>query len=85
MDHVEAVKQLLTNTLNLGKRGANLEPSSLLLGALPELDSMALTRLLMQLEEHFDFTIHDDEIDGHVFETVASLAAFVEQKILEKK
>jgi acyl carrier protein len=81
MNHVETIKIVLTNSLNLGKRGEDLQLSSALLGALPELDSLALTTILIQLEEQFDFKIQDDEIDGHVFETLGSLANYVVQKI----
>jgi len=81
MDHVETIKLVLTNSLNLGKRGADLQLSSSLLGALPELDSIALTTLLIELEEQFDFKIEDDEIDGQIFETLGSLADYVAQKI----
>lgn len=81
MDHVETIKLILTNSLNLGKRGADLQLSSALLGALPELDSLALTSVLIELEEQFDFKIEDDEIDGRIFETLGSLADYVAQKI----
>lgn len=50
-----------------------------LLGAMPELDSIGVIMVLTSLEEKFGLTIADDEVDASVFETVASLAQFVDQ------
>ena len=52
-----------------------------MLGAIPELDSMAVATVLASLEEHFGVVVEDDEIDGSIFATVGSLAAFVDQKL----
>jgi acyl carrier protein len=77
----EEVKQIVIDTLGLGERGASLEAGSPLLGAIPELDSMAVINLVTALEEHYGFSINDDEISGEVFETLGSLAAFVGRKL----
>jgi len=52
-----------------------------LLGAVPELDSMAVVNVITALEEQFGFTIADDEIGAAMFATLGSLTDFVEQKI----
>jgi acyl carrier protein len=52
-----------------------------LLGAIPELDSMAVVSLITALEEQFCIAVDDDEIGAATFETLGSLAAFVEQKL----
>jgi acyl carrier protein len=52
-----------------------------LLGAIPELDSMAVATLITSLEEHFGFVVADDEIDGATFTTVGTLVDFVEAKL----
>jgi acyl carrier protein len=52
-----------------------------LLGSLPELDSMAVVNVLLALEEHFEITVHDDEINARHFATVGTLAGFVESKL----
>lgn len=75
------VKQILANTLNLGDRASHLVLSSPLLGALPELDSMAVVSILTTLEEHFGFSVHDDEISAENFESLGNLVAFVERKL----
>jgi acyl carrier protein len=62
-------------------RGVGFVRSTPLLGALPELDSMAVLSLITTLEERFGFAIHDDEMDGAVFATVGSLMDFVAAKL----
>lgn len=52
-----------------------------LLGALPELDSLALVTLLQALESEFDLAVEDDEVSAALFETVASLSSFVARKL----
>ena len=52
-----------------------------LLGAIPELDSMAVVALITTLEERFGFSIDDDEIDGATFATLGSLVDFVQGKL----
>ena len=82
MNTLEEVKQIVIDTLGLGagERSASLTATSPLLGALPELDSMAVINLITALEEHYAFSIADDEISADVFETLGSLTAFVERK-----
>jgi len=75
------VKNLLARSLQLGTRADALTPGSLLLGALPELDSMAVVAILTALEEHFGFTVDDDEISADTFATLGSLVEFVELKL----
>ncbi len=48
-----------------------------LLGALPELDSMAVIGLIHALEERFGFIAEDDDIDGETFATVGTLVSYV--------
>jgi acyl carrier protein len=78
--YLNDVKNVLIDVLNLGPAGAALDANSPLLGSLPELDSMAVVSLIGALEEHFGIAIDDDEISASTFETLGSLAAFVEQK-----
>lgn len=81
MQSIEAVKRILTDTLSLGARGLGLGADSALLGSLPELDSMAVVHLVAAIEEHFDISVDDDEISAQTFETVGSLAAFIDRKL----
>ncbi|KQP05231.1 acyl carrier protein [Pseudorhodoferax sp. Leaf265] len=72
------VLQVLDEALALAGRSANFDADTPLLGALPELDSMAVVSLIAALEQHFGVMLPDDELDGGVFATVGSLAAFVD-------
>jgi acyl carrier protein len=62
-------------------RVQEMDAAAPLLGALPELDSMAVANLITALEEHFDIAVEDDEISGSTFETLGSLTSFVERKL----
>lgn len=77
MDVQTQVLQVLDEVLSLGGRGMAFTPGTHLLGAIPELDSMAVVTLITTLEERLGITVDDDDIDGAVFETVGSLVAFV--------
>lgn len=72
---------VLGSVLNIEERIGRFTPESPLLGAVPELDSMAVVALLTSLEERFGFTIDDDEVDGSTFATAGSLVRFVEDKL----
>lgn len=80
-DTIDAVRGILEQTLSLGPRAAQLAPASRLLGAIPELDSMAVINVLTAMEDRFGFAVEDDEIDAQTFATFGSLAAFVESKM----
>ena len=72
---------LLDAALGLHGRTAQFTLATPLLGSVPELDSMASLAVLTAMEEQFDVHIDDDEIDGAIFATVGTLAAFVERKV----
>lgn len=72
---------LLDEILSLNGRAAAFTENTALLGAIPELDSMAVVALITGLEERFGFAVDDDEIDGAAFATVGTLIAFVETKL----
>lgn len=80
MNIKKEVLSLLDEILNLNGRSADFSGNTPLLGAIPELDSMAVVALITGLEERFDFVVDDDEIDGGVFATVGSLVEFVNGK-----
>ena len=78
---LDEVKQILIDVLNLDQAGKSLHANSALLGSLPELDSMAVISLITALEEQFGISVEDDEIGAATFETLGSLARFVEGKL----
>jgi len=81
VDIAKTTLQILDEALNLHGRSASFQAGTPLLGALPELDSMAVLAILTLLEERFGIVINDDEIDGSVFTTVGTLITFVETRL----
>ncbi len=81
MDIKGEVVAVLDEVLSLKVRARGFSLNTPLLGAIPELDSMAVVALITTLEERFGFTVDDDEIDGSVFASLASLIDFVQGKL----
>lgn len=81
MNTQKEVLSLLDEILSLNGRAAEFTADTPLLGAIPELDSMAVVSLIAGLEERFGFTVEDDEIEGSTFATVGSLVEFVGGKL----
>ena len=81
LDTRNEVIRLLDEVLSLGGRAASFDAATPLLGAIPELDSMAVVTLIGTLEERFGIVVDDDEISGDTFATVGSLVAFVDGKL----
>jgi acyl carrier protein len=77
----QRVRSILRDTLQLGERAARLDAGTALLGAIPELDSMAVVTVITALEDQFGFVVEDDEISGETFATFGSLVQFVESKV----
>ncbi len=78
---LDATRAVLATELGLAPAAAaRLTRDSALFGDLPELDSMAVARVLTALEDRFGFRIDDDEVDGELFETLGSLSDFVTAK-----
>lgn len=72
---------ILAQVLGLVGGAARLNPQTQLLGELPEFDSMAVVSVLTAIEEHFDITVDDDEVEASIFETVGTLGDFVTRKV----
>lgn len=80
MNSLELTQKLIRDCLQL-KASEPLTRETPLLGEFPELNSLTITTLMMQIEEAVDCEIADDEMTGEIFETVGSLADFVEMKM----
>ncbi len=81
MNVSKEVLRVLDEVLSLGGRTSSFTNDTLLLGAIPELDSMAVVSLITSLEEQFGITIEDDDIDGETFSSVGSLVDFLSSKL----
>ena len=82
VDTTDHVRKLLAQILQLGDKSRALTRDSALLGAIPELDSMAVVHVLTAIEEHFGIVVADDEVSGETFATLGALADFVESKLV---
>ena len=80
MDLQSQTRDILRDVLSLGDRADRLGLQSPLLGAVPELDSMAVVSVIAAIEDRFGFVIEDDEISGATFATFGSLVEFVRAK-----
>ncbi|TDW29938.1 acyl carrier protein [Cryobacterium psychrophilum] len=80
-DTLNAVRNVLIETLELHHRPEDLREETVLFGSLPELDSFGVVSLVASLEERFDITVDDDEFGAEIFETVGTLTGFVNSKL----
>ncbi len=74
------VQKILIETLQLDE-STTFNEDDLLLGSIPEFDSMAVVTVITSIEETFDIYVEDDEISAETFESFGSLCAFVESKL----
>jgi len=77
----QEVLRILDEVLSLKGRSLSFQRNTPLLGAIPELDSMAVISLIGAFEEQFGLVIDDDDIDGATFATIGSLSDFVSSKL----
>ena len=78
-DTLDRLKIVIVKSLGIQDRADSLDASTELFGSMPELDSMAVVTLAVNLEREFDFEIDDEDFTGEVFETIGTLAEFVEK------
>ena len=81
MNAMQEVLHVLDEVLGLGGRASSFTAATPLLGAVPELDSMAVVALIAGLEDRFGILVDDDDIDGATFASVGSLVDFVSGKV----
>lgn len=80
MDSLELTQKLVRNCLQL-KPSENLTRDTPLLGGFPEFNSLTVATLIVEIENAVDCEIDDEEVTAETFETVGSLAEFVERKM----
>lgn len=81
MVSLEEVKAIVAGILQVGSRLNPLGRDDLLLGGIPEFDSMAVVTLLTTLEESYGIEIADDEVSAENFETLGSLQDFINAQL----
>jgi acyl carrier protein len=77
----QEVLRVLDQVLSLNGRAASFTRDTALLGAIPELDSMAVVSLITSLEEQFGIAVDDDDISADTFVSVGALADFVSERL----
>jgi acyl carrier protein len=75
---LDEVKSLIGEKLGIADRLDSMDASTKLMGSLPELDSLAVAEVLAGIEERFGFELERADITIDMFETVGTLAAYIE-------
>ena len=75
------ILRLLDEVLSLNGRSKDFTRDTPLLGAIPELDSMAVVSVITAIEERFGLMVDDDDFSGETFATVGSLTNFIAGKL----
>jgi len=79
----KTVRALLVDVLGLPRaRVAAFRDDTMLFGALPEFDSMAVASLLTGIEERLGVLIEDDDVEAEDFATFGRLLSFAERLAL---
>lgn len=81
MEVLRVGSRLLGDAQSLGDRASAFTSHTPLVGAIPELDSIAVVSLITGLEDPFGLVLDDHDIDGATFGTVGSLCYFVSNKL----
>ena len=81
MDTQTELLDIIDEALCLEGRALQFDGGTPLMGALPELDSMAVIGLINLMEERFGVVIGEDEVDATTFKTVNTLVAYVNEKL----
>lgn len=78
MDYLLLTKRLLTSHLQLGDMP--LDKHTRIAGDLPQFNSLSLMNLVAAIEDELGCSIENEEISVDTFETVDTLARFIESK-----
>ncbi len=76
-DLAESLKRILAAQLGPSYSPDYFNDDTPLLGAIPELDSMAVVGILTAVEEELGVAVDDDEISAEIFGSFGSLVEFL--------
>ena len=76
---VAGVKGVVVTTLAIEHRADALDADTPLT-SIPELDSLAILELVVELERQFGIAVDDEDVTAEVFDTIGTLAAYVAAK-----
>jgi len=77
--NIEKLKLILSMQLGGGYSPSYFSADVPLLGAIPELDSMAVAGILTAIEDELGISIPDDELDAEAFSTFGTLCGLVQK------
>ena len=77
---IAEVKTAVVETLGIEDRAETIDATTPLLGALPELDSLAVLELIVELERRFGIRVEGDELTADAFATLETLTEFVTER-----
>ena len=78
---LDDLKTLVGDVLQIADRLQGMGENDVLLGGVPEFDSMAVVSVLTVIEENYGVMIDDDEVSAENFETFGSLLQFINSKV----
>lgn len=78
---LDELKSLVGEVLQIADRLDDMGQNDVLLGGVPEFDSMAVVSVLTVIEENYGVVIDDDEVSAENFETLGSLQQFINSKL----
>lgn len=79
------VSKALSAALSVPEDTLNQGPTTRLLGAIPQLNSLSVITVVLELEKEFAIEIAEYEISASEFETIGTLAAYIEKKLSQRK
>lgn len=80
MNSLNLAQNVVRSCLQLDS-GVALTSDTYLMGNFPEFNSLTITTMILEIEEELDCEISDDEISAEIFESVGSLAGFIQEKM----
>ena len=84
METESAIERFISRELLRGDSGAPLEPHASLIST-GILDSLALLKLILFIEEHFGIKVQDGDVIPGNFETIERITAFIQRNKREAK
>lgn len=79
MDTSSALREILAEAMGINTSAFGAD--TLLLGAVPELDSMSVMEVVMALEQRFEIDLADEELDAAVFASFGSLERHLRRRL----
>lgn len=82
MSALEIAVAIVRSCLQLDEQ-LELTEDTYLMGNFAEFNSLTITTMIVEIEDRLGCDIDDDEISGEIFETIGTLAEFIQEKMSE--